>query len=408
MKHHRLLALFLGLFGCCAFSSFYLSAQNIGTPLIVPQQFFDNNGDPLAGGLISTYVAGTSTSAVTYTNHTLATAASNPIVLDSAGRTSSPIYLAVANYKFVVATSANVILLTWDNIYSSGQAAYSVALDNSVCDARLTATSATPVPDSDVTAATTVYVTPYGGNRCAVYDGTNWVTRTFSEISLSLGSDATNTNFDVFVYDNAGTLAMERLAWANSTARSTALVLQDGILSKSGQLTRRYIGSYRTTGTVGQTEDSVGKRFVYNYYHRVRRPVRRLETTDTWTYTTATWRVANDTTSNQINVLSGQELDIELTALATAENTGTAATMHTGIGEDITTSPVTGGVIAGQQMAQANTPFTNAMSTARQVSLGYHYYAWLERSAASGTTTWYGDQGAGGTYQTGLVGTIVN
>ena len=374
----------------------------------LPQiQLFDSNGDPLSAGTISTYVAGTSTSAVTYSNHTLATQNANPIVLDSAGRAT--VYLAVANYKFVVANSANVIQYTQDNVFSAGQGAYSVALDNRVCDARLTPTSGTAIPDSDVLAATTVYVTPYGGNRCAVYDGTNWVIRTFSEISLSLGSDAVNSNYDVFVYDNAGTLAMERLAWAGDTSRSTALALQDGIYVKSGQLTRRYLGTYRTTGTLGQTEDSLTKRFVFNYYNRIRRPVRRVEATDSWAYTTATWRVANNTTSNQINVLVGQgETDIELTVLATAENTGTAATMHTGIGEDSTTSPATGGLIAGQQMAQANTPFTASMSTVRVVPLGYHFYAWLERSAASGTTTWYGDQGAAFTYQTGLVGTIIN
>ena len=402
----------IGLIGTVAvltvWASIYLSAQNIGTPMMVPQQFFDNLGNPCSACTIATYVAGTSTSAVTYTDHTLATPAANPIVLDSAGRTSSPIYLDRASYQFVISTSANVLLLTWDNVFSMGNAAYQVALDNWICDGRISVTSGTAIPDSDVTAATSIYFVPYQGNRCLVYDGTaNWVLRTFTELSLSLGSDAINSNYDVFVYDNAGTLALERLAWTNDTARATALALQDGIYVKSGQITRRYLGTYRTTGVLGQTEDSLTRRFVWNNHHRVRRPVRRLETTDTWTYTTATWRVVNNTTANQINVVAGlAETNLAVRAHAIAENTGGSVTIHTGIGEDSTTTPT--GVIAGQVMSLTSQPFALAVSLDRVVPLGYHYYAWLERSAASGTTTWYGDQGGGGVYQTGLSGVIDN
>lgn len=66
-------------------------------------QFFDSNGNPLAGGLIFTYGAGTSTKLAAYTNGTGTVAHTNPIVLDSAGRPPSPIYLAASTYKFVAA-----------------------------------------------------------------------------------------------------------------------------------------------------------------------------------------------------------------------------------------------------------------------------------------------------------------
>ena len=51
-------------------------------------QFFDNNGAPLAGGLIYTYAAGTTTPQATYTTSAGTTAHTNPIVLNSAGRVS--------------------------------------------------------------------------------------------------------------------------------------------------------------------------------------------------------------------------------------------------------------------------------------------------------------------------------
>ena len=80
-------------------------------------QFFDSNGVPLAGGKLYTYAAGTTTPAVTYTDNTGGTPHSNPIVLDSAGRVSSEIWLASATlYKFVLTTSTDITIWTKDNI----------------------------------------------------------------------------------------------------------------------------------------------------------------------------------------------------------------------------------------------------------------------------------------------------
>ena len=49
-------------------------------------QAFDNNGDPLAGGKIYTYSAGTTTPKATYTTAAGDVENTNPIILDSAGR----------------------------------------------------------------------------------------------------------------------------------------------------------------------------------------------------------------------------------------------------------------------------------------------------------------------------------
>lgn len=82
-------------------------------------QFFDNNGDPLSGGLVYTYDAGTTTPRATYTDDGGGTANTNPIVLDSAGRTPAEIWLtAGVDYKFVVRTSAGVLIGSYDNIPS--------------------------------------------------------------------------------------------------------------------------------------------------------------------------------------------------------------------------------------------------------------------------------------------------
>lgn len=85
----------------------------------VAAQFFDNSGNPLTGGKLYTYAAGTTTPAATYTSSSGATAHPNPIVLDAAGRVpnSGEVWLTDGSqYKFVLKTSADVLIATYDNI----------------------------------------------------------------------------------------------------------------------------------------------------------------------------------------------------------------------------------------------------------------------------------------------------
>ena len=80
-------------------------------------QFFDNSGVILSGGLIYVYSAGTTTPVTTYQDSSGSVAHTNPIVLDSAGRVPTEVWLtAGASYKFVLKTSTSVTLWTQDNI----------------------------------------------------------------------------------------------------------------------------------------------------------------------------------------------------------------------------------------------------------------------------------------------------
>jgi hypothetical protein len=88
------------------------------SPFGVGQQFFDDNGVPLAGGLIYTYQAGSSTPLVTYTENSGNIANANPIILDASGRTPQQIWLLAGfSYKFVLQNSDGVLIQTLDNIY---------------------------------------------------------------------------------------------------------------------------------------------------------------------------------------------------------------------------------------------------------------------------------------------------
>jgi len=97
-------------------------------------QFFDNNGVPLAGGLLYTYLAGTTTPTVTYTSASGGVANSNPIVLDASGRPPNEIWLTgQISYKFVLQTSAGVQIWSMDNLSglpSAGIESYQIATAN--------------------------------------------------------------------------------------------------------------------------------------------------------------------------------------------------------------------------------------------------------------------------------------
>lgn len=87
----------------------------------VGAQLFDNNGDPLTGGKLYTYQAGTATPFTSYTSSSGSTPHTNPIILDAAGRVpGGEIWLDYEYlYKFVVRTSTNVLIATYDNIGGS-------------------------------------------------------------------------------------------------------------------------------------------------------------------------------------------------------------------------------------------------------------------------------------------------
>jgi hypothetical protein len=120
-------------------------------------QFFDNNGDPLSGGKLYTYDAGTTTPRTSYTTSAGNVAHANPIVLDAAGRVqgSSEIWLTESvSYKFVLKDSNDVLLATWDNISGIGAQTPTVENFTGTGSQTLFALSGTPTTEN----LTNVYV----------------------------------------------------------------------------------------------------------------------------------------------------------------------------------------------------------------------------------------------------------
>jgi hypothetical protein len=105
--------------------------------------FVDAAGEPLVGGLLYTYIAGTTTPQTTYTDSTATTANTNPIVLDSRGEAN--VWLGGAIYKFVLKDSVGALIWSVDNI-SAPTAAVSPVLSGNV-----TIDSNTPSPALQIT-----------------------------------------------------------------------------------------------------------------------------------------------------------------------------------------------------------------------------------------------------------------
>jgi len=213
------------------------------SPYIFSQEF-DNNGNPLSGGLIYTYEAGTTTPKVTYSDSDGTIANSNPIVLDSAGRYVA--WLASGAYKFVLKTSAGVTIETKDNIAGdtsnafgssvvsiSGNLSITSAYRNNVIVATAAATlSLLPVASAtdgfyfviknDSTSANvtvdpnaaelidgvaTVTIRPKQTAIC-ICNGTSWNTLFLNSLSIYADSIQTSGASGVVLKNSAGTTAL--------------------------------------------------------------------------------------------------------------------------------------------------------------------------------------------------------
>lgn len=263
-------------------------------------------------------------------------------------------------------------------------------------DFRLSLTTATCVTTSDVTAATTLYWTPCTGNRVTLFDANgNPNTLTSAEISIAVPA-TTSQMYDVWVFNNAGTPALELLAWTNDTTPAVGVTRTSGRYTKSGDSTRLYVGSFRTTTVSGQTEDSKARRYVANYYNVRRRPLRVVDVATSWTYTTNTWRQANGNTANLVDVVIGHVNETALWLAVTVGSFNAAANndAEVGIGEDSTTAPASelvGGTGLSTSPTIAGIPISAYL--AKLPAIGRHAYNWIEKANASGgggTTTWVG------------------
>ncbi len=279
---------------------------------------------------------------------------------------------------------------------------------------RLTLTTAVPVTTSDVTGAGTLYYTPYKSGSVVYYTGSEWAQATISEINLSL-TLTSGKNYDVFVSCSSSSACALSLsaAWTNDTTRADALGTQDGVTALNSDKTKLWVGTIRASGT-NTTEDSAGgsttqvggKRFVWNRFNQVPRPLKVIDTTDSWNYSTGTWRQANNASGNKVEWVTG-DASARVSAQAQApifSNNMAGRAAHLGVGIDSVTVP---SGLLGQAYSATPSGVTSTAVGAYSgfPGLGYHYASWMEYGG-DGTTTFKGDDG--GVAQSGLIAELIH
>lgn len=273
-----------------------------------------------------------------------------------------------------------------------------------VSEGRLTTETGVPISTSGRSNQSIIYYTPYQGNNVSVFNGTNWTVYPFTERSLTLSGLTGDRNYDVFIYHNGTTLALElSAAWTNNVTRADTLLSQDGVQVKNSAPTRKLIGTIRTT-SASQTQDKENQRFVWNYMNRVPRLLQINDTTDNWAYVTNGWRSARAQASNRVEWVCGDaENPVQASVMAMINaSAANLQYMSVGVGLDTTTN-----VSSQLRGSGADDAYTHQIwgEYSGNAPMGYHYLQWVERAPGTSVTI-YGDNGDATRYQSGVLGEI--
>lgn len=312
---------------------------------------------------------------------------------------------------------------------------------------RLTLTAGVATPISDVSGAINLYYVPGGvGLSVPHWNGTD-----VEDISISAGLSLVldpasghsgyhqaGKNFDLFVFDDVGTMRLgSGPAWNAGTvagsdtargtgANSTDLESFEGLIVNKNDISLRfgacsgdlvsvaarqatYVGSFRATAD-GQATDTRSRRLLFNAYNLRLVSIGVRDVSNTWAYSINTFRQARGDASNKVEILAGlvgNAVSLSLNAIASFSGTNQFAGI--GIGLDSTTTHAIdsqNGVCFTGNVDDFPTVNLKA-SYAGYPGLGYHYLAWLEAGSGAGVQTWYGTNGDTSSFKTGMAGTML-
>lgn len=184
-------------------------------------QFLDANGDPLVGGKVYTYEAGTTTPKATYIDQLETTPNTNPIILDSRGE--AVIRLAAGSYKYKVDDADDVNIYTVDNVNNTTGS----------------------LTDPDITTGATLLNNAYIELRESTVNGTNYL--------RIKGAESIASNKTLSFPDDLGSVAdITTLTSATTLTTANHMILGD-------------TSSAAFTITLPTAVGNTGKRFIIKY-----------------------------------------------------------------------------------------------------------------------------------------------
>jgi hypothetical protein len=288
---------------------------------------------------------------------------------------------------------------------------------------RLTLTSGTAVPTADVASATTLFYTPaigrfvplWNGNSLVMTDTGGELLQATTDTSKSPAAIAANSNYDIFVWSDGGTMRATRgPAWTSDTGRGTGVGTTEldfttapGVpLNKNavtnGPLAGRgtYVGTVRSDGnsflnmTFGTAAAGGGQAIlgVWNAYNPELVYAKASDSTANWTQTSSTQGPLNASTGNRINLVSGlaiHAIDVYLSVhLNSAAVSGAKASIGFGLdtttAADFTDQDTTQAALSVRHMQKCRGGY--------KPQLGFHFIQALQAGDGTNAAVW--DQAA--------------
>jgi len=276
-----------------------------------------------------------------------------------------------------------------------------------VAGGRLTLSGTLSVTFTNTTSGTLYYLPhPGAGNQVALHDGSStWTYHSIPStgVAATSGSLSADANYDVYLYDDSGSLTLDLVQWSSDTLRygTADLEQQDGVHIKEGATTHRYLGTVRTISSSGtKFTDALRQRFVWNFQNSVPVVDYSADLTDSWT----------DNGNGTYSAIDGgaaawkHEFVLGVEQGVSAELTVFASEYYViSIALDGTGTPDRTSATAGYGKIY---PDTNGLlilhsSYAAQTS-GYHYLQGVESTSEAISVTAYGDNGGDAKIQSGM------
>lgn len=278
---------------------------------------------------------------------------------------------------------------------------------------RLTLSSTLAISLATIAAAATLYYLPFRHSKISLYNGSAWLEYDIGAAGLSnvLANSATgkagpaavanNSNYDYFVWDDAGTVRLTRgPLWSSGTARGTGagtteleqvngvwvnkIAITNGPAAQRG----RYVGSVRSNGTatvdliIPSAAGTAGFVGLWNNYNRTLLDLRASESTVSWSYLTSAWRAANNTSIVRVSWILG--LAEDFVSCMHRNVGGFSSSVNFGPGYDWSSgAPTVQGTLSTQ-------PVAVDVIEDNRCDLGFHYFQGLENGLGVATATWYG------------------
>lgn len=175
------------------------------------------------------------------------------------------------------------------------------------------------------------------------YNAASSTTGSFHTTLANALAGTSKVNLTANVTQSLTAVSLELLSWTNDSTRATALATQNGVPVKSGDATRRLVGTIYTTAT-NATEDSNASRYVANVYNVVPRRLFRCPgynnnaANTSYTISTTTFTEVNGGSPNgRVNFLTPLPGFVSNVFASVIVITSASAGANAGIGLDGTT-----------------------------------------------------------------------